>query len=211
MSLRWRLAVWLIRPLFRLLFGYRALNTHHIPPEGAVLLASNHYTNLDPVLVAIPMNRDTWFFASEGLFHHPRWGAFLRWLITFYHAIPVDPQRPVASLKRARALLKAGKPMVIFPEGERNFTDAWLLPFQQGTALLAAWTGVPVVPVYIHRGVQQGWRAWLLRRAPLEVRYGPALPPPLSTEREELEAWTARLYRAVQALVEAATASTSAG
>ncbi|MCF6191780.1 MAG: 1-acyl-sn-glycerol-3-phosphate acyltransferase [Candidatus Hydrothermae bacterium] len=208
MSWRWRLAVWVLRPVFRGLFGYRAYGVHHLPSRGAVLLASNHYTNLDPVLVALPMNRDTWFFASEGLFHHPRWGAFLRWLITTYHAIPVDPRRPLTSLKRARILLSQGKPMVIFPEGERNFTAEVLLPFQEGTALLSAWTGVPVVPVYIHRGVQQGWRAWMFRRAPLRVYYGPPLSPPASTERKVLQAWTQMLDQEVRRLAEEALAST---
>ncbi len=162
-----------------------------------MILASNHYSNWDPIWIAFPLPRASFFFASEGLFHHPRWGAPLRWLITAYQALPADPAKPAAALKRARKVLEAGHALVIFPEGERNFTEKVLLPFQTGTALLAALTGAPTVPVYIHRGVQAGPCAWLTRKAPLAVFYGDPLPPPTDREKSTLQTWTETLYARV--------------
>jgi len=203
--LYWWLTRVAVAPLAQWGFGFRAYGVEHVPAEGPVILAANHYSNWDPIWIAYPLPRASCFFASEGLFRHPRWGAPLRLLITAYHAIPADPRRPTAALKRARKLLEAGKALVIFPEGERNFTENLLLPFQGGTALLAFWTQAPVVPVYIHRGVQQGPWAWLTRKAPLAVFYGLPLTPPPGSDREILEAWRRELQRKVEDLAQWAT------
>ena len=204
--LHWWLTRVAVAPLAQWGFGFRAYGVEHVPAEGPVILAANHYSNWDPIWIAYPLPRASFFFASEGLFHHPRWGTPLRLLITAYQALPADPQRPAAALKRARKVLEAGKALVIFPEGERNFTENLLLPFQPGTALLASWTQAPVVPVYIHRGVQQGPRAWLTRKAPLAVFYGPPLSPPQGSDRGTLDAWTRELRRSVEDLAREATA-----
>ncbi len=181
-------------------FRLRAFGVERVPRRGRVILAANHYSNWDPIWIAYPLPRAAFFFASEGLFHHPRWGMPLRLLITAYQALPADPRKPAAALKRARRVLEAEKALVIFPEGERNFTENLLLPFQAGTALLASWTRAPVVPVYIHRGVQQGPGAWLTGRAPLAVFYGHPLPPPEGSDRETLDVWTRGLQEKVENL-----------
>ncbi len=205
-SLTWWLTRVMVAPLAQWGLGFRAFGVEHVPPTGPVILASNHYSNWDPVWVAYPLPRASHFFASEGLFHHPRWGVGLRWLITAYHALPADPRKPAAALKRARRVLERGGALVIFPEGQRNFSERVLLPFQTGTALLAAMTGAPTVPVFIHRGVQRGIQAWITRRAPLAVFYGTPLPPPSGRDRDGLERWTADLFQRVLALARMARA-----
>lgn len=198
--LYWWLTRVAVSGLARWGMNFHAFGVEKVPSKGGVILASNHYSNWDPIWIAFPLPRASYFFASEGLFHHPRWGKPLRWLITVYRAIPANPRKPAAALKRARTILERGESLVIFPEGERNFSSRILLPFQTGTALLAALTGTPTVPTYIHRGVQGGMVRWLQRQAPLAAFYGDPLDPPPNRDRETLDRWTQTLWDRVYAL-----------
>jgi 1-acyl-sn-glycerol-3-phosphate acyltransferase len=113
---------------------------------GPQILASNHVSNFDPLLVGFAARREVHFLAKDSLFAASR---FFAWLIHTYNAWPVrreggDP----AAMKRCSWLLGRRQTMVLFPEGTRSRTGE-VNHFKPGIGMLAINNRVPVVPVYL--------------------------------------------------------------
>src|SRR4051812_42087111 len=89
--------------MFRLYFRWRVFNRERVPQTGAVVLASNHASFLDPPLVGSPVTREASFLARDTLFLNP----IARWVLVRWQAIPVDRDGSSASgLKRILEALK---------------------------------------------------------------------------------------------------------
>ncbi|MBA2336233.1 MAG: 1-acyl-sn-glycerol-3-phosphate acyltransferase [Acidimicrobiia bacterium] len=131
--------------LARLLCDLEINGREHIP-HGAYVVAANHMSFIDPVLVTLVAGRNVRYLAAAELFDkHP---LFQR-LITFFGAIPTHKDRPVvAAIRAALDELDTGRPVGVFPEG-RRVTHWGEEPPQRGAAWLALFTGVPLVPVAI--------------------------------------------------------------
>jgi 1-acyl-sn-glycerol-3-phosphate acyltransferase len=159
----------------RLYWRIRLEGTEHIPPAGPLIIAPNHVTYADPVLVCIPIRFAVHFMAWDALFEIPG----LAWLIRRLRAFPVqiesaDPR----STREAVRLLQAGRAVMIFPEAGRT-PDGRLQRFRPGAFRLACALGVPVLPVTILGG-HASWppgRA-LPRPGRLSIIYHPVVPPP---------------------------------
>jgi 1-acyl-sn-glycerol-3-phosphate acyltransferase len=118
---------------------------HHVPVRGAVILAANHTTGLDPLLIQAAIPRlIRWVMLREYRFSllQPLWDAI----------------QPIAvgqgggdfvQLRQALRALRAGQLVGIFPEGGAQREHRELQPFQPGVALLARRSGAPIVPVWI--------------------------------------------------------------
>src|SRR5262245_48891840 len=76
----------ILLPLFKILFAVEYHGLENIPKTGAVILAGNHPSYLDPVLIGLPLKRFIRFMAWDALFKVP----FLGWLIRKLGAFPVD-------------------------------------------------------------------------------------------------------------------------
>lgn len=112
---------------------------------GPFVVAANHVSYLDPVVLGVACPRPIHFMAKAELFHIPVLGFLIRELGAF----PV--QRGVAdrqAIRRALHILKDGGVVGVFPEGTRNRQGEMLDP-QGGAALIALKAGVPVLPVGI--------------------------------------------------------------
>jgi 1-acyl-sn-glycerol-3-phosphate acyltransferase len=187
----------LFRVFFRLCGSWEVLGHEHVPEQGAVLIAPNHLSFLDPPLMGCALKRPGWFMAKAELFKIPG----LRWLITHMHAYPV--KRGVAdraAMKRTLDFLKNGEIVCVFPEGTRS-VDGSLGPIEIGIGLLAVKSGAPIVPAGI-RGTDRmlGRGAKRLHRAKIRVQFGPPIPvPPGAEGRAERE-----VYQAVTDQVRAA-------
>jgi len=156
-------------------WGIAVHGADHVPAKGPAILAVNHVSYLDPLLVGVALERPLWFMAKAELFRRRAPAALLRWL----HAFPVRRGRPeLSSVKQTLALLRRGEVVMMFPEGTRG-DGATLGPVRPGVVLLAARAGVPVVPVF-HAGMERVLPrgAWWPRRHPLTVRFGAPLRPP---------------------------------
>jgi 1-acyl-sn-glycerol-3-phosphate acyltransferase len=158
--------------LLRLLFRYRAVGVDHVPAEGAVLLAANHASALDPPAVGAAVPRPMHFMAKAELFRVPLLGALIRRL----NAHPVTREGgDAAALRLALGLLRDGQALLVFPEGTRT-RDGRLGPGKAGIGMLAAQAGAPVVPVYVSGSARAlPWGAGWRRPTPLTVAYGPPL------------------------------------
>jgi 1-acyl-sn-glycerol-3-phosphate acyltransferase len=120
---------------------------HLIPPRGPVILASNHTSYLDPLVLAYladRRHRRVRFLTKAELFDKKPLGFLLRQI----HQIPVVRNSPSAagSLERAVEALARGECVVIFPEGTISL-DLEPMAGKTGTARLATQSGVPVTPV----------------------------------------------------------------
>ena len=127
---------------------------------GPQILASNHVSNFDPLLVGLGASREVHFLAKEELFAASR---LFAWLIHTFNAWPVrrgggDP----AAMKRCSWLLGKRQTIVLFPEGTRSRTGD-LSPFKPGIGMLAITNRVPVVPVHLG-GVSRSIIAYLVDR-----------------------------------------------
>jgi 1-acyl-sn-glycerol-3-phosphate acyltransferase len=139
-----------VRLAARGLFRIRFEGVEHVPPAGPVVITPNHVSYLDPILVSIPLRRPLYYLAFEPFFHVPVLGAAMRW----YRALPVlegEANEQVARV--AFRLLRAGEPLVIFPEGGRS-RDGWTQSFRPGAFRLALAAGAPVLPVTIAGGFE---------------------------------------------------------
>jgi 1-acyl-sn-glycerol-3-phosphate acyltransferase len=112
--------------------------------EGA-LLASNHVSYLDPPLVGSGVRHTIYFLARKTLFRFKVSG----WLFPRLHAIPVDQERPdMSSMRRVIKLVKAGRQVAVFPEGERTM-DGMIKKAEPGMGLVIAKSKAMVIPMRI--------------------------------------------------------------
>jgi len=140
------LALFALRVLCRLQVAGR----EHVPERGALILAANHVSNVDPVVVACAVRRKLHFMAKTELFRNPAFGWFLRQL----QAFPLSRgQVSPSTLRRSLALLQEGHALLVFPEGTRG-DGANLQPARGGAGMLAVRSGCPVVPMY-HEGTAE--------------------------------------------------------
>ncbi len=180
-----------------LLFRPKVAVTEHIPPQGGVLIVSNHPTYLDPVLLAIVSPRPLSFVAKRPLFSV----TFVRTFLWLTDCIPVEQDAPDRrALRLSIQKLKSGDALVIFPEGTRS-DHGRLRPFQLGPALIAAEAQVPIVPCGI-AGTYQAWslEAPLPKPAPVSIVFGSpfrlTLPPDLP-RREGLQVLAEQMRREI--------------
>jgi 1-acyl-sn-glycerol-3-phosphate acyltransferase len=166
------LSRFLLRLLLRLGFAFRVEGRDHEPPSGAVVVVSNHLSDLDPLVVGAALRRRVTFMAKRELFEVPG----VRWWITACGAFPV--RRGTAdrqALRTALDILTRGGIVVMFPEGTRG-QDRTLRAPEPGAALLARRTGAALLPVAVlGTDVALPRDSHRLRRGRITVRIGPPL------------------------------------
>lgn len=125
------------------LFRVKVLGRENLPSGGAVL-AGNHISYADPVLLWCAVRPRVHFMAKSELWSNP----VLAWGLSRFWAFPVRRgQSDRDAINTATELLKRGEYVGIFPEGTRNTSgDATV---QGGAAFIAMRAGVPIVPVGI--------------------------------------------------------------
>ena len=119
----------------------RTYGRENIPKTGGCIFASNHESNIDPVLIPVVSPRRIRFLAKDSLFAHPVLGALIR----FGGGIPLKRgSADRGAITEVLKSLKDGWPVLVFPQGTRGGDKP-----QAGVGFLASKSGVPVVPVYI--------------------------------------------------------------
>jgi len=157
-----------ITPLIRVVsFGARTLarsltrvriegDTAAIPREGPVILAANHISNADPVLVGAfltpRLGRRIHWLGKKEMFDWPIVG----WMARNGGVVPVDrAAADVEAFRVAQRILEAGHVLMVFPEGTRSPTGELQQP-KDGLAMLALRTNASIVPI----GVSNADRVW---------------------------------------------------
>lgn len=143
----YKLTRFVVSAVFYIYFRTEYIGVENVPDEGAMIVAPNHVSYLDPIWVSIPFARPLRYMTWDKMTGLP----FLGWLMRAYGAFPVNIESPSgdrAALRQSLTHLRTGGGLMIFPEGART-RDGRLSPFKPGVIRLALETGVPIVPVTI--------------------------------------------------------------
>ena len=173
---RWvrRLTRKLLTRVYERWFEFEASGLENLPLSGPFIIAANHTSHMDAgaVMVALGERAENLFVlgARDYFFNTRLKGWFFH---TFLRVVPFDRTvNPLEGLRIAAAILQAGYPLLIFPEGTRSVTGK-LQPFKPGLGLLAIETGVPVVPALIEgtfEALPKG--RFLPRKSKIRVTFG---------------------------------------
>lgn len=183
--------------LILLLSGVRVRveGTENIPTGRAVVFLSNHQGAFDiPVLQGFIPVQFRWV-AKKSLFSVPLIG----WSMTLAGYIAIDRENAaeaLRSMEAAAAKIRNGTSVLIFPEGTRSDTGK-LLPFKRGGFMLAAKSGVPIIPVAVSgtNVIMKRGRV-SVRPASVRVRFG----RPIETGGAEDKHLRNRTKEAIEAL-----------
>ncbi|SFR75293.1 1-acyl-sn-glycerol-3-phosphate acyltransferases [Agromyces sp. CF514] len=157
----------LILPVLSLMVKYRFHHRERMPQAGAFVLAPNHYSEIDPVVMgaaAWHLGRAPRFMAKASLFKNPVVGWFLR----TSGQIPVERSgsKSHAALRAAEELVEKGRMVVVYPEGSlTRDPELWPMRGKTGAVRIALERDIPIVPA-AHWGTQE-----------LMGRYGKKLKP----------------------------------
>ena len=197
-----RTAAVVVKPLMRTWFRIRLEGHEHVPEAGPVILASNHRSNMDPVLLASAVERPLAFMAKAELFVGPL-GWILRWIGQFpVRRGGIDRE----ALRRTDAVLARGSMLGLFPEGTRG--EGTFSAVHPGLAYIVVRQRCPVLPVVIS-GTERVRRrfGWLPFASPVRIVIGPPIDLPKSTsDRAGRRAASELLRRRLQAFLAVAGA-----
>lgn len=130
--------------LISVAFRTKVVGRENLPATGGVVLAGNHISYADPVLLWIRSPRPVHFMAKSELWHV----TLIGWFLDQVWAFPVNRgASDRTALAKAAEYLAEGEPVGIFPEGTRNRDGE--AEAQGGAAFVALRAGVPIVPVGI--------------------------------------------------------------
>ena len=160
-------------------FDIRVEGLWHIPGAGPVLLAPNHVSYADPVVMgalAHRAGRRLRAVAIASVFEV----FFVGWVLRRSHQIPIDRNHSRPALETARNALRGGEAVLLYPEGS-IVRGGERLDARAGVGLLALDSRVPVIPV-ASAGLEPLQRRSIARR-----RAGVVIGPPvdLSAVRQE--------------------------
>jgi len=114
-------------------------------PKGAAILAPNHASFIDPILLGISIKEPIYYFARKSLFEN----RFLKFCLRKVYVYPIERGGlDIQAIKATQKFLQEGKKIVLFPEGTRS-KDGNLTPFKEGVALIAMRKNTKIVPIYI--------------------------------------------------------------
>lgn len=183
--------------VYRLWYDFRIEGTENIPQDKPVILASNHRSYADPVILTMPMKLPVSYMAKEELFKNKLFGWFIRRLGAF----PVRRgSGDMSVIDDSIHILESGRNLVIFPEGTRS-KDGRVGKGKTGVALIAAQSGADVVPCGISFEGEK-----LKFRSKLTLKYGKVIKAEelhiSGTSPKELKAVKQRIMGEITALVE---------
>lgn len=133
----------IVNPLYKFWYNPEIIGAENIPDDGSIVIAGNHMHIMDQCNIFLATKRTINYIAKKEYFDG-KFAGFFR----FAGCIPVDRSRNDlnCALSAMRVLKKNNGAIGIFPEGTRNKTDEFLLPFKAGAVSMARKTGAKIVP-----------------------------------------------------------------
>ncbi|MFG6502419.1 lysophospholipid acyltransferase family protein [Microbacterium sp. P05] len=171
-SIFWPLAG-IVEPFTRIFAKIEVEGSEKLPETGPFVLAPNHYSNFDPLVVAVVvwrLGRFPRFMAKESLFRVP----VLGWALSVTGMVPVARSSSAAAardtIRGSARLVEEGSGVVVYPEGTlTRDPELWPMRGKTGAARLVLTEDIPIIPM-AHWGVQDIMprygkiRLWPLRR-----------------------------------------------
>jgi 1-acyl-sn-glycerol-3-phosphate acyltransferase len=170
----------------------RIMGAEKLRNYPVAVYASNHLSYMDTPALFAKLPFQFRILAKQGLWKVP----FVGWYLRRSGQVPVDSgssRSAVAGLLRGVAALKAGMPLVLFPEGSRS-PDGHMQAAHSGCAFMALRAGVPLVPLALIGTYELlPIHVYSLRPRPLMIIVGDPIPTDGLTTRDA-DALTVRLY-----------------
>lgn len=174
--------------VFKICYRPKIYNKERIPKTGSIILAGNHTHLFDQNLVIISTNRMIHYMAKIEYFQDWR----KAWFFKITGCIPVNREIKDEDAKNeALNVLKNKRALGLFPEGTRNKTDKFLLPFKFGAVSMAQKTGASIVPFAITGEYK------IKKNNHLNIRYGKPFKVPKNMDLKEANE---KLYKIVSDL-----------
>lgn len=186
-SFGYRLLKPILGPIFKLYYHPKVIGKEEIPKEGPILIVGNHKHLYDQCLAIISTKRMIHYMAKKEYFDGK-----MRWFFKMVGCIPVDrSKKDDAATTSALEVLNDGGAIGLFPEGTRNKTEEFLLPFKFGAVSMASKTNATIVPF----GITGDYK---FRSKNLVMRFG----TPFKVGDMDLETANKKLYEEVKSLME---------
>ena len=149
--------------------------------DGPVVFIANHQSMVDIIVFFSVLRVPFAWMAKASLFKIPLFG----WGMSAAGYIPVerdDRRKSMDSLYNAADLVKAGRSVIVFPEGTRGFPDGSMRQFKKGGFILARRAAVTIQPITIHGASdvmppKQGMRVQRIYPGPVYMQIHKPLPP----------------------------------
>jgi 1-acyl-sn-glycerol-3-phosphate acyltransferase len=173
-----------LRPLFRMLFRIlgrvRVIGAQHVPRKQAYVVAINHISIFDPPLAVAFWPETAEVIGAADVFQKKGQGPLLK----MYGVIPVHRgEYDRALMDKVLSVLKAGRPLIMAPEGGRSHEPA-MRRAMPGIGYIIEHSGVPVIPVGLVGTTDDFWqRSRRGERPQLEMRIGRPIDfPPMTVK-----------------------------
>jgi 1-acyl-sn-glycerol-3-phosphate acyltransferase len=172
-----------------LLYRVRAIGLENVPARGALVLAPNHFSQMDHFFVGVYLRRKIRFMAKSQMFGPP----VLTYVYKHGGVFPVRRgQHDEEAIETAHEILRQGEMLLVYAEGGRSRSQQLGKP-KPGIGRIALESGAPIVPVAIHGSARvRGWKR--LRFPRVTVRFGEAMifpVEPAPSRERQLEVATA--------------------
>ena len=188
MPFLYRIGRFILGPFFKWYYNPTIIGKENIPKEGAILIVGNHKHLYDQCLSIISTKRFIKYMAKREYFDNKK----TRWFFKSVGCISVDRSVHDGKAKgEAIETLKNGGAIGLFPEGTRNKTKEFLLPFKYGAVSMAKKTDAYLVPFGITGD-------YVFKSKNLVIKYG----KPFKVTDMELDEANNLLYETVKKLME---------
>ena len=186
MPILYKISKIILGKIFMIYYNPRIINKEYIPKDGPILIVGNHKHLYDQCLTIMSTKRGIHYMAKREYFDNKK----VAWFFKGCGCISVDRSRKDdAAVQSALSVLNDGGAIGLFPEGTRNKTKEFLLPFKFGAVSMANKTNAYLVPF----GITGDYK---FRSKNLTIRYG----KPFKTTGD-LEKDNQRLYKEVEKLM----------
>lgn len=188
-NIGYKVAKAILKPIFYKKYNPTIINANVVPKEGPIILCGNHMHVLDQCGPLFEIPRVVHYMAKKEYFDNKK----TRWFFKMAGCISVDRQNHDEAKKakeEAIEILKKGGAVGIFPEGTRNKTDAFLLPFKFGAVSMAQKADATLVPFAVTGKYEKNGN--------LTVRFG----EPFKVTDMSLEEANEKLFNTIKKLKE---------
>ena len=181
------IAKYTLGPIFKLYYNPKIINKEYLNVNGPALIVGNHKHLYDQCLTIIATKYGIHYMAKKEYFD----SKLTKWFFVSSGCISVDrSKKDTKAVDKALSVLKDGGKIGLFPEGTRNKTKEFLLPFKFGTVSMAKKTDAYIIPF----GITGDYK---FRSKNLTIKYG----KPFKVGNMDLEKANELLYNKVEKLM----------